>query len=74
MSVSVFRRGLILGAALLVGMPLSAAAKCPAPPGGGSAPVAIVIDGRQATVTEVDARKGLGDSIQAIHTVGRHHV
>jgi hypothetical protein len=49
MKTSAFLRGLLLGAALLVGMPLSAAAKCRIMP----PERLIVIDGRKATEAEL---------------------
>jgi hypothetical protein len=59
MKTSTFQRGLLLGAALLVGMPLSASAKCAVRGPDGrllavSQPL-VVIDGRQASQSELDA-------------------
>jgi hypothetical protein len=70
MMTPAFYRGLLLGTALIAGMPLSAAAKCASPPDGGRlvpSPIAIVIDGHQHSKAELESRTTLGDSIQAIH-------
>jgi hypothetical protein len=73
MKASVFQRGLLLGAALLVGMPLSAAAKCrdwvvrdgyevtQRPK------TVLVLDGHQRTEAELNALNLSNDSVQAIH-------
>src|SRR5688572_18179664 len=62
MKASAFQRGLLLAAALLVAMPLSAAAKCPSGPNG----LLLVLDGRQLTQAELDKLNLSNESIEAI--------
>jgi hypothetical protein len=72
MKTATFQRGLLLGAAVLVGMPLSAAAKCSfrTSDGGRMVPIpppVIFLDGQQTSRVDVEALKLMADDIEAIH-------
>ena len=65
MSTTALGRCFLLGMALLVGMPLSAAAKCRGP--GPAGEPLLVIDGRQTSEAELTLQNLDGDSIEAVH-------
>ena len=65
MRTCAFHRGLPLAVALLVVMPLSAAAKCRGP--GPEGKPLLVLDGRQVTEAELTLRDLANDSVEAVH-------
>jgi hypothetical protein len=67
MKRSAFQRGLLLGVALLVGMPLSAAAKCGRAIPSQPQPIAYLIDGRQVTKAALDTVSP--DTIHTLHII-----
>src|SRR5688572_32944580 len=65
MKTSASCRGLLLGAALLAGMPLTAAAKCRGP--GPEGKPLFVVDGRQLHEAEITQLNLAGEAIEAVH-------
>jgi hypothetical protein len=65
MKTALFYRGLLLGIALLLAMPMSAAAKCQGV--GPERKLLVVLDGRQTTEAEFTLRNLPRDSVEAIH-------
>ena len=65
MKTSALGRCFLLGTALLMGMPLSAAAKCRGP--GPAGKPLLVLDGRQTSEAEHTLQNLDGDSIEAVH-------